>query len=122
MAHPVEAYAVRISENVDGGGTLVFSGDTGPCDALVELARGADLLLVESAFVERPGNPPGLHLTGRQAAEAGQAAGVGAVVLTHIPPWHDPDQVLAEAPPHFAGPASLAVAGAVWDIGQIGLR
>ena len=120
VAHPVEAYAVRISENVDGGGTLVFSGDTGPCDALVELARGVDLLLVESAFVERPGNPSGLHLTGRQAAEAGQAAGVGAVVLTHIPPWHDPDQVLAEATPHFAGPVSLAVAGAVWDIGQIG--
>ena len=58
-----------------------------------------------------PDNPRGLHLTGRQAAEAGAAAGVGTVLLTHIPPWHDPDQVLAEATPHFDGPVSLAVTG-----------
>ncbi len=115
--HPVEAYAIRVEENVPGGGTLVFSGDTGPCPALVELASGVDLLLVESAFVDRPDNPPGVHLCGRQAAEIGQAAGVGSVVLTHIPPWHDPDQVLAEATPHFAGPVSLAVSGGTWQIG-----
>ena len=62
--------------------------------------------------MEAPDNPPGLHLTGRQAAEAGAAAGSAPCVLTHIPPWHDPDQVLAEATPHFAGPVSLAVTGA----------
>lgn len=115
--HPVEAYAIRITHDVPNGGSLVYSGDTGPCQALVDLARGADLLLVESSFLERPDNPPGLHLTGRQAAEVGATAGVGAVVLTHIPPWHDRDQVLAEATPHFAGPVSLAVTGAVWEIG-----
>jgi ribonuclease BN (tRNA processing enzyme) len=115
--HPVEAYAMRITEDVLDGGTLVYSGDTGPCDALVELARGADLLLVEAALLERPDNPPGLHLTGRQAAEAGEKAGVSAVVLTHIPPWSDPDQVLSEALPHFSGPLSRAVPGASWEIG-----
>lgn len=115
--HPVEAYAIRVEERVAGGGSLVFSGDTGPCAALVELATGADLLLVEAAFRERPDNPAHLHLTGRQAAAAGQQAEVGAVVLTHIPPWHDADQVLAEATPHFAGPVGLAVPGAVWTIG-----
>ena len=51
VAHPVEAYAIRVTENAAGGGTLVFSGDTGPAPALVELARGADLLLVEAAFL-----------------------------------------------------------------------
>ena len=115
--HPVEAYAIRVEEDVPGGGTLVFSGDTGPCAALVDLAAGVDLLLVESAFLDRADNPPGVHLSGRQAAEAGQAAGVGAVVLTHIPPWHDPDLVLAQALPHFAGPVSLATVGASWTIG-----
>ena len=115
--HPVEAYAIRIAHDVPDGGTLVYSGDTGPCEALVELAAGADLLLVESSFRERPDNPPRLHLSGRQAAEVGARAGVGAVVLTHIPPWHDRDEVLAEALPHFAGPLSLAVTGATWEIG-----
>jgi ribonuclease BN (tRNA processing enzyme) len=115
--HPVEAYAMRITEDVPDGGTLVYSGDTGPCDTLVGLARGADLLLVEAGSPERPDNPPGLHLTGRQAAETAQRAGVSAAVLTHIPPWSDPDRVLAEAMPHFCGPLSRAVPAASWEIG-----
>jgi len=121
--HPVEAYAVRVTEVGDGGGSLVFSGDTGPCDSLVELARGedgtgVDLLLVEAAFLDGPGLPSGVHLTGSQAAAAGERAGVGQVLLTHVPPWHDPEQVLTEATPHFSGPTSLAVTGAVWTVGD----
>ena len=73
--------------------------------------------MAPTASLERPANPPGLHLTGRQAAEVGEKAGVNAVVLTHIPPWSDPDQVLAEALPHFGGPLSRAVPGASWEIG-----
>ena len=116
--HPVEAYAIRVTEEVAGGGILVFSGDTGPSDALIGLAAGADLLLVEAGFLDRPDNPPGLHLTGRQAAETGQAAGVGEVVLTHIPPWNDRDEVLTQATPHFAGPVSLAFPGLSLRIGS----
>jgi ribonuclease BN (tRNA processing enzyme) len=115
--HPVEAYALRIVENIPDGGSLVYSGDTGPCDALVEIARGADLLLVESAFMDGADTPAGLHLNGRQAATIGQQAGVASIVLTHIPPWHDVDQVLGEAQPHFDGPVALAAAGASWTIG-----
>ena len=115
--HPVEAYAIRVAESVEGGGSLVFSGDTGPCDSLVELARGVDVLLAESAFMDGPDLPTGVHLTGPQAAAAAEAAGVGTLLLTHIPPWHDPDEVLAEATPHFSGPTSLATTGAVWTIG-----
>jgi ribonuclease BN (tRNA processing enzyme) len=124
--HPVEAYAIRVTEEsgagAEEGGSLVFSGDTGPCEALVGLARGedgrgVDLLLVEAAFLERPGNPAGIHLTGAQAATVGEQAGVAAVLLTHIPPWHEPGRVLSEATPHFSGPTSLAVTGGVWSIG-----
>ncbi len=115
--HPVETYAVRVTEEVPDGGSLVFTGDTGPCQALDELAVGADLLLAEASFRDVPGNPPGLHLSGRDAAEAAQRAGVAALVLTHIPPWHDRDAVLAEALPHYDGPVSLASPGAAWTIG-----
>ena len=37
VAHPVEAYAVRLEAD---GRSVVYSGDTGPSDALVELAAG----------------------------------------------------------------------------------
>ncbi len=117
VAHPVEAYGIRVEEVTAGGGSMVYSGDTGPSEAFVQLANGVDLLLVESAFLDGPDNPPGMHLSGRQAAAIAQAAGVGEVVLTHIPPWHETERVLAEAKPHFDGPVSLAMPGAVWDIG-----
>ncbi len=119
VEHPVEAYAIRVQEDVAGGGAMVYSGDTGPSEALVRLATGVDLLLVESAFLDDPDNPDGMHLSGRQAAAIGQAAGVAAIVITHIPPWYDPDRVLAEATPHFDGPVSLAKPGAAWDIGGV---
>ena len=72
----------------------------------------------EVAFLEGDDNPAGMHLTGRQAATAGEQAGVAAVLLTHVPPWHDPVRVLTEATPSFSGPTSLAVAGGVWSIGD----
>jgi ribonuclease BN (tRNA processing enzyme) len=110
-AHPVEAYSIRIDDPRPGGGSLVFTGDTGPQPALVELARDADVLLAEAGFLESPENPTGLHLSGRQAAEIATQAGVRHLVLTHIPPWHEPDQVFAEARPHFAGDIVLATPG-----------
>ena len=112
--HPVPAFAVRVSHE---GRSLVYSGDTGPCTSLEELAKGCDLLLAEASFVEgAPHNPPSLHLTGRQAGEAAERAGVGRLVLTHIPPWHEPAGVLAEASPHYAGPIVLAEPFAVYDV------
>ena len=118
VAHPVEAYGIRVEEDSSGGGSMVYSGDTGPSEDLVQLADQVDLLLVESAFLDNPGNPEGMHLSGAQAAGIGQAARVRAIVLTHIPPWHEPERVLAEAKPHFDGPISLAVPGASWEISR----
>src|SRR4029079_12048538 len=45
-AHPVECYAIRLA--VDGR-ALVYTGDTGRCERVIELARGADVLLAEAA-------------------------------------------------------------------------
>ena len=74
VAHPVEAYAIRVTDTNPGGGSLVYSGDTGPSPALVSIAENADLLLVEASFLDIPGNPTGLHMNGREAAAAGAAA------------------------------------------------
>lgn len=111
--HPPPAYALRITES---SRTLVYSGDTAPCEALDRLAEDCDLLLAEAAFRERPGNAPHLHMTGRQAAETAARAGVGRLVLTHVPPWFARADVLAEASPHFSGDVSMAAAGNVYDV------
>jgi ribonuclease BN (tRNA processing enzyme) len=111
--HPVDAYAMRISA---GGATMVYSGDTGPTQALVDIARDADLFLCEAAFREQDDNPPSLHLTGREAGETAQQAGVKRLVVTHVPPWHDEELILAEAVPAFDGPTELARPGATYDL------
>jgi ribonuclease BN (tRNA processing enzyme) len=112
VAHPVEAYAIKVTHR---GRSFVYSGDTGPCEALVELSRGSDLLLAEAAFREGEDNPRDLHMTGKDAAEVAVRAGVGRLVLTHIPPWYDPKLALEEARPVFDGPLELAHVGATYD-------
>jgi ribonuclease BN (tRNA processing enzyme) len=118
VAHPVEAYAVRVEH---GGASLVYSGDTGPCPALVELADGADVLLCEASWPHvMPGRwtepPGGLHMSGRQAGEHAAAAGVGRLLLTHIPAWCDPAALLAEAQEAFDGPVEVVAPDATYDV------
>ncbi len=113
LKHPVPAYGMRVECD---GRVLVYSGDTGPCDELVELADGADVLLAEAAFREGGDNPPELHLTGLDAGQAAAGAGVARLVLTHIPAWHDPEKSKAEAGSAFEGPIDLAATGSTYDL------
>ncbi|MGH3852133.1 MAG: MBL fold metallo-hydrolase [Pseudonocardiaceae bacterium] len=113
VEHTCEAYALRISH---AGRALVYSGDTGPCPQLAELATGADVLLAEASWPDRPGNPTGIHLSGRQAGEAAAAASVGRLLITHVPPWTDAEQVLAEAKAAFSGPTELVRPGTHYEI------
>jgi ribonuclease BN (tRNA processing enzyme) len=114
MNHPVETFGFRIEH---AGRVIAYSADTGPTPALADLARGADLLLCEASFLDGPGLPENLHLTGRQAGEYAAGADVGQLVLTHLVPWNDREQSLREAASAYAGPLSLAASGQVVDIG-----
>lgn len=108
VVHPVEAYGVRVEA---GGKVLAYSGDTGPTDRLVDLARGADLALFEASFLESEQNPRDLHLTARQAAQHATRAGAQRLLLTHLVPWNDAAQTLEEAAGHFKGDLMLAESG-----------
>jgi ribonuclease BN (tRNA processing enzyme) len=110
VAHPVETYALRLDAD---GLALTYSGDTGPCDELVRLARGSDVLLAEASFVEGPDNPRDLHLTGRDAGDAATRAGVGHLVVTHVPPWASRDRAAADATATYDGPVTAATPGLV---------
>ena len=104
--HPPESYGLRLTSR--GGRTLVYSGDTAYCDALVELATGADVLLCEASWTHEGERPPGMHMSGVEAGRTAARAGVGRLVLTHIPPWTDRDAVRAEASAEFGGEVLLA--------------
>ncbi len=104
--HLTPAISVRVEVE---GATLVYSGDTAGIPELIEVARGADLLLCEATWAgDREDYPPGIHLTGRDAALVAQEAGVGKLLLTHVIGSTDRDRLLAEAMEIFDGPVELA--------------
>jgi ribonuclease BN (tRNA processing enzyme) len=113
VVHPITAFGFRVEAD---GAVLVYSGDTGPCEELVDLATGADLLVAEAGFVESGNNPVDLHMTGKQAGAAAAEAGVSRLVLTHVPPWHDPEVSRAEASEVYDGPIDLAATGMTYTM------
>jgi ribonuclease Z len=106
---PVDGGAMGCRLELDGV-RVVYSGDTRPAPRLVELAQDADLLIHETggldaqaAEVHRLG-----HSTAGDAGRAAKAAGVGRLVLTHVPGETLTESMLAEARAAFGGPVELA--------------
>ncbi|MGE0787901.1 MAG: MBL fold metallo-hydrolase [Sandaracinaceae bacterium] len=76
------------------GASVAFSGDSGPCDALVDLCRGVDVALLECSYpADRETKR---HLNARTAAEVAVAAGVQDLVLTHFYPECDGVDIAAQ--------------------------
>ncbi len=83
--HYVPAWAISIA--APDGTRLVYTGDTGPDDAMIEFARGADLLLVEAALLSEANDDPERgHLTAPEAIELASRAQVAAALLVHYNP------------------------------------
>ena len=79
--YTLAAYGFRVSDP-DDGRVLAYSGDCGPGEDLVTLARGADLFLCEATLAsgESDTDPRG-HLSAEEAI----AAADGPALLTHRP-------------------------------------
>ncbi len=82
------------------GSIFAYVVDTLPCQAAIEIARGADLLLCESTYLEHHQHlaKKHHHLTARQAAEIARSAGVRQLILTHFSArYQELDGFVAEA-------------------------
>ena len=81
----LECVAFRLESDE---GSMCYSGDSGPCDEIVELARGCNVLIhMNHYFSGREPSPSyraacGSHLDNAVVA---RRAGVGTLVLTHMP-------------------------------------
>jgi ribonuclease BN (tRNA processing enzyme) len=113
--HPVPALVTRFDTP---GGSLVYSGDTGPGSDLVELSTGADMLLCEASITgERSAQTYPYHLTAGEAGRVAAEAGVSQLIVTHLASGVDADRALEEAAVEFRGKISLAAPGVTFTIG-----
>lgn len=104
---------------VAGSVALVYTGDAGPDPGLVELAHDADVLLAEATYIDEVpqdsvGTLSSARGVGRQAAEAG----VGRLLLTHLPPGADRDAARRAALASFSGPIGVASMGLALTVGE----
>jgi ribonuclease BN (tRNA processing enzyme) len=96
--------------------SIVISGDTRPSDALIGLARNADVLVHEALYLPRAPGAPGTslrrhilnsHTPAEDAGRVAAAAGVKTLVLSHLVPAENPpvsdDEWLEAARTHFKG-------------------
>jgi ribonuclease BN (tRNA processing enzyme) len=77
-----ETRALRIEWR---GKSLMYSSDTAPCRDVIDLAKGADVLIHECNWLDGP-NPEGVHTTPSQLAEIVEEVAPKKVVLTHVSP------------------------------------
>ena len=114
MAHPVPTLGMRIEAD---GATLAYTADTGPSPVIVELARGADLLLSDATWQDDGReHPEDLHLRAGEAGRFAEQAGVGKLVLSHIRPGLDRDRSRQEAALAFSGAVLPAQEGLVLEV------
>ena len=81
MAHDRNAVGYRL-EYVDK--VFAYSGDTGPCDAVIKLVRNADVALLECSFPDDQAMAG--HLTPKEAGRIAQDARCKKLLLTHFYP------------------------------------
>lgn len=111
-----QPHLICMAFRIDAGDhSIVYSGDSGPCEALEKLAKGADILIhwcyrlsheTVNAFIAANSPPPA------DTARMAQRAGVKKLILTHFRPHMDADgvhdQVRVEMSGEFDGEALIA--------------
>ncbi|WP_285733002.1 ribonuclease Z [Nocardiopsis sp. ATB16-24] len=95
------------------GQVLAFVMDTAECDQAVELAQDADMLIIESTYLDSEEHLARAHghLSARQAGRIAARAKARTLVLTHLSERYEPhdDTLFVEqAAAEFTGPITLA--------------
>jgi len=102
--HNPESIAYRFTSS--SGASVVYSGDTDECSELIEIAQNAHLLICESAMPDNK-KVQG-HLTPTLAGKIAHEASVRGLVLTHLYPECDTENISQQCRKSYSGPLWIA--------------
>lgn len=106
--HPVDTLCLRFPDL-----KVVYTADGALCDALIDFAGGAQLLLSEATYPTADGHnlQEHGHMTAFQAGGLAKEAGVRTLVLTHLSDLNQAAATFREARRAFSGQTVLASPG-----------
>ena len=104
MPHAVPSYAMALRAK---GKTFVYSGDTADNAKLAPFAKDADLLLMEAAFLSRHKPENAAHVSAAEAGRIAMEAGVKRLLLTHVFPEYDENDLIKEACQYYSGAETI---------------
>lgn len=106
LPHSLPNAGIRLTA---GGEVLAYTGDSGPCADVVDLARDADVFIAEATFLDVvPDGARGVLSSARDAGRQGTLAGAGRLLLTHLQPGTDPAAAIDVARGEFDGQVAVA--------------
>ncbi|MCC2250301.1 MBL fold metallo-hydrolase [Virgibacillus sp. AGTR] len=81
--HEIPCCAMKVTN--PQGSSLVYSADTGYCDAIIEFSQSADLLIIECSFYEAQYRKIKGHLNTTDVSTIITKSKARKVVITHLP-------------------------------------
>lgn len=113
VPHFIDTFAISLESD---GSRVVFGADSRPGEELIEIARGADLLVVEATLPRPERTGVRGHMTPEEAGAHAKEAGVKRVVITHISDELGDEWAREEAERGFGGPVEVARGGATYEV------
>jgi ribonuclease BN (tRNA processing enzyme) len=108
VEHAVPAFGLTARY---GDRQLAYTGDSGPCENLVTLAKNARVLVAESFASEI--EIPSVHLTPEDAGLVAAQADVSRLVLTHLSPSLSEEDAIERAAITYGGEIEVAHPGTI---------
>ncbi len=106
--HSVECYAMSFKKD---GRKFVYSGDTKYFNELIDFVDESHLFLCEANILHKDMTENVPHLSGKQAAEIALKAGAEKIILTHLLPEINIDDLFKEAKEVFPHNIEIAEEG-----------
>ncbi|KXZ40100.1 Ribonuclease BN, tRNA processing enzyme [Alkalithermobacter thermoalcaliphilus JW-YL-7 = DSM 7308] len=111
--HPVECYLTSIHYKDK---KFVYTGDTDYFSDIEKIVQKSDLLLCEGGMLQSQKTKNTPHLSAKEAAQIANTGKVRSLILTHIYPENNIEDILKEAKKYYSGQIQIASEKMVYDI------